>query len=48
VCAHLQAQRRIYYFLWQLFHLQQDEATALQQQQELADQLEQLTERNAR
>lgn len=44
----LQAQRRIYYFLWQLYHLQQDESTALQQQQELADQLQELEQRNAR
>lgn len=43
-----QAQQRIYYFLWQLYHLQQDEATALQQQQELKDKLEELTERNNR
>jgi hypothetical protein len=43
-----QAQRHIYYFLWQLYHLQQDEATALQQQQELADQLAELNQRNER
>ncbi len=43
-----QVQQRIYYFLWQLYHLQQDEATALQQQQELRDRLEELTERNNR
>jgi hypothetical protein len=41
-------QQRIYYFLWQLYHLQQDEATALQQQQELNDKLEELKARNSR
>lgn len=38
----LQRERRIYYYLWQLFHLQQDEATALAQQSDLAQQLEEL------
>lgn len=47
-CPALQVQQRIYYFLWQLYHLQQDEATALQQQQELRDRLEELMEQNNR
>jgi hypothetical protein len=39
----LQRERRIYYYLWQLHHLQQDEAQALSQQADLARQLEELT-----
>jgi septation ring formation regulator EzrA len=38
----LQRERRIYYYLWQLYHLQQDEAQALSQQADLAQQLEEL------
>lgn len=37
----------MYYFLWQLYHLQQDESEGLQQQQRLADELLELTNRNA-
>lgn len=36
----------MYYYLWQLYHLQQDESQALQQQQDLADQLQELNTRN--
>jgi hypothetical protein len=38
----LQRERRIYYYLWQLYHLQQDEAQALAQQADLQQQLEEL------
>ncbi|KAF8072553.1 SMC1 [Scenedesmus sp. PABB004] len=39
-----QRERRAHFYLWQLYQLQQDEAGALQQQQDLADQLAQLSE----
>lgn len=38
----------MYYFLWQLYHLQQDEASSLQHQQELKDKLEELQAQNDR
>lgn len=46
-CVALQRKLRTYYFLWQLYHLHQDESEALQQQQQLADELAELNERNA-
>jgi len=42
----MQHTRRTYYFLWQLYHLQQDESNALQQQQLLTEELADLTARN--